>query len=192
MSSLKAVKLTLMTKKVIIGLDLSTTSSGYSILDLQGNIVEAGNIVPIKYSGHTKDKYPKSTLLKARSIADQITPLVLDAFSRYEVVQLVVEEISLHRSIVTAKALTFVHAFIFMDCIEHLDVLTMLGPGEWRGKNGINVQVKSRTKVKDHKQPIIDFINDRYGISLGYDENDTAEAIAIALAYLYIQKLLTK
>jgi hypothetical protein len=175
----------------IIGLDLSVNCSGYCIMDMQGNVIEAGNIVPGQHN-QKSFRYPYSTLIKTKSMVEQLVPILESAFQKYNIVKVIVEEISLHRSIITAKSLAFVHAFLFWELRQHLDVFMTMGPGEWRGKKGVDVYIRKLKGDKDYKQPMIDFINSRYNMSLTHDDNDIADAIGLCLAYLFINKILTK
>jgi len=182
--------------KVMIGLDLACNCSGYSILDLSGKVLEAGAFQPIKYPLYTKDKYPVSTLKKARSMADQLGEMIRDTMEKHDVQKIVVEEINPRGSIAAVKALSFVHGMLFWDFMAETKLFTMINCGQWRSKAGVGVVIRRKKgkndKTNEYKRPIVDYINNRYGSDFALDDHDIVEAIAIVLGYMFINKLLDK
>jgi hypothetical protein len=183
--------------KVWLGLDLSVNSTGLAILDSSGKILMANIITPEKYPGHSKDRYPKSTLIKARYVANEIGTIINQAFETYNVQKIVVEEInSGGGGILAAKSLSFLHGMLFWDFLDKLDYFEMIKTSVWRGRAGINVAATRRVNRKlnplGHKQPIVEYVNKIYGTDFKLEDNDMVEAIAICLAYLFINKILDK
>lgn len=185
-------------KEVIIGLDLSINSTGYAILDMNGDVVEAGIVTPEKYKGHSKDRYPKSTLKKAISVSEQLTEIIKDTQDKYKIHKIIVEEINSNSpGIATAKSLSWIHGLLFLNFLDEIEMFEMITTGVWRSKKGVGVYIKrSKTKGKhgelDHKKPIIDYINNRYGTNFQLKDNDICDSIGVALGWMFIHKIIQK
>ena len=159
---------------VLMSLDLSVNSTGYAILTNFGaTILSAGCITPETYPGWTKDRYPKSTLLKAKSVVEQLRPIIL----KYNPNYFVYEEINPGNSpsIMSTKSLSYLHCMVFLDNLTNIDKFFDIKTSQWRSAIGI----KNARKKSDgsHKQEAIDFVNARYGTDFKLEDDDICEAI---------------
>lgn len=170
---------------VIISLDLSVNCSGIAVLSTKGVLLEAAKVEPTK----NREKFPKGTVLKALSMGKQIAAIIKRVAAEHTIQRIVIEEIAVHRSIMTAKVLSFVHAFVFQEILDYLDIVEVMSAGEWRSKKGVNVYIRKKgDRTNNYKQPIIDYVNNRYGTSYTVEDNDIADAIALGTAYLIISQ----
>jgi hypothetical protein len=188
-----------MKKKVWIGLDLSINSTGYCVLDEDSNIVTAGIFVPDKYPGFSRDKYPKSTLKKAKNVASKIKIMIDNIMNDYDVQKIVVEEINPGGGgIMAVKSLSIIHGLVMYDSMENIDLFEMISSSVWRSKAGVGVVIQRRRGTKesstgfDHKKPIVDYVNRRYGTEFELTDNDICDAIGVALGWMLINGKLKK
>lgn len=186
-------------RKVWIGGDWSVNSTGMAVLDEHGHIIEGAILTPDKYPGYSTERYPKSTLKKARNVSDKIVSFIREAMKNYDVQKIIIEEINPKGgSTMAVKSLSIVHGMVMWDCLDIIHLFEMMTVGIWRSKAGVGVVVRKRKGKKgtsegnEHKQPIVDYVNNKYGTHFTLDDNDLCDAISITLAYLYINKILKK
>lgn len=138
-----------------MGIDSSTTSTGWAIIDEDG-IVAAGAIQP---KGQTIE----------RIIA--ISKELCQIYREYEPIEVHIEDLSVTRNMKTMKSLSGLLYVILCDLYKQGAVITLLKPSQWRkGK----IEGRNREQLK---QSAIQYIKKNYGL---YAEEDTAEAIIIA------------
>lgn len=138
-----------------MGIDSSTTSTGWAVIDEEG-IVASGVIKP---KGETIERII------------EISQELCKIYRQYEPVEVYIEDLSVTRNMKTLKSLSGLLYVILTSLYKQEAVITLLKPTQWRkGK------VEGRTR-EQLKQSAIQYIKDKYGL---YAEEDTAEAIIIA------------
>lgn len=178
--------------KILLALDLSVLSTGYCFMDYSGKVLETGTILPEKYKNHTKDRYPRKTIRNINSAVSQIQDLFDQYSENHEIVDVVIEEINAGKTgTKTTKILSWVQGLLLnslgFDVNYHF-----LTSSTWRSI--LNLKFRPEHKVHNKKSAkkdritfkhlAIGLVNERYQIEFGYEDNDTAEAICIGLAYL--------
>jgi Holliday junction resolvasome RuvABC endonuclease subunit len=138
-----------------MGIDSSTTSTGWAIVEEDG-IVASGVIKP---KGETIERII------------EISQELCKIYREYEPVEVYIEDLSVTRNMKTLKSLSGLLYVILTSLYKQDAVITLLKPTQWRkGK------VEGRTR-EQLKQSAIQYIKEKYGL---YAEEDTAEAIIIA------------
>lgn len=138
-----------------MGIDSSTTSTGWAVIDEEG-IVASGVIKP---KGETIERII------------EISQELCKIYRQYEPVEVYIEDLSVTRNMKTLKSLSGLLYVILTSLYKQEAVITLLKPTQWRkGK------VEGRTR-EQLKQSAIQYIKRKYGL---YAEEDTAEAIIIA------------
>lgn len=138
-----------------MGIDSSTTSTGWAIIDEEG-IVASGVIKP---KGETIERII------------EISQELCKIYRQYEPIEVHIEDLSVTRNMKTLKSLSGLLYVIITSLYKQEAVITLLKPTQWRkGK------VEGRTR-EQLKQSAIQYIKEKYGL---YAEEDTAEAIIIA------------
>lgn len=196
-----------MTSKLLLSLDLSTTCTGWALLDLETReLVSHGTIKP-KVPGGTKMQYPQKPLERIRSCVTQIKALMEDP----RIGKIVIEEINSGKNRIGQKTLDGLH-FILLDRIpaKILGKVTFHdsdGPNGWRVKLGLFLSKMDKLVNKEHRRknkkikkgspklPIITkkdlacrFVNAQYKLSLDCQkrasDGDIADAIGLGFAWL--------
>lgn len=155
--------------RVIIGLDISTVATGYSVVT-DGNIVDSGVI-----------KVSKSLDLESRLalILPQILAVIDDVVDSYTYNNLlvVIEDSWCGRNVKTMKDLTtligMVQGYLV---VNHIDYKTVK-PSQWRAKLGLNRKGAKRVELK---QLTYDYVTKKGN---KVESEDEADACAIALAF---------
>lgn len=115
----------------LLALDLSTSSTGWALFDLQTKkLLEFGIFEPQMQKGFTKLHYPLAPLLKMQNLASQIKAFM---DSQPDIDQIVIEEINRGISRMGQKVLDGFH-FILMDRIQ--DYLPKIRFRDSDGKTG--------------------------------------------------------
>jgi hypothetical protein len=193
-----------MTNKVLLSLDLSTTKTGWSKIDLNSRaLADYGDIVP-RVKNPTKNKiprygYPIIQLIKILDICDQILELITP-----EVEIIIIEEVCKHRARLTGKVLDGLH-FILLDkmSLESIKKVKFIDVSDWRQKLGlrlseedkkINKDIRkfNKTASKKEQKKVINwktlscrYVNARYGLNLEEKkDSDKADSICIGTAYI--------
>ena len=178
--------------QIILALDLSVQSTGYCFMDLTGQVLETGTILPAKYKNHTKDKYPKKTIINIQSAVSQISELVSQYSQDYELSDIVIEEINPgKKGTVTTKILSWVQGLLLAELGFDYNY-HFITSSQWRSALKLKFSAEDKTfnriaAKKDRitfKHLAISFVNSRYKVDFKFEDNDTAEAICIGLAYL--------
>lgn len=180
-------------KKIILALDLSTKSTGYSVLDLDSNIIESGVITPEKYKNYTKDRYPKSTVKNCKSVSNQVLEVYNELLENYDITNVVIEEINPGKgSIIASKTLSIVQGFIIDGMIEEADKIKFIKSSVWRSKLKMTLSYEQKQFNKTAKKAdkftfkhvSVDYVNKHYEYVLDYEDHDIADAICIGLGFL--------
>lgn len=196
-------------KKVILSLDLSTTCTGWAVLDEDRKLIAYGILKP-KVKGVAKLKYPRQQLEKMKSLAQQVLELIWN----YLPEKIVIEEITGSKSRMTQKTLDGYHYILlahieqFLDIIHYQDVSGSRG---WRtglrlrlsdADKEFNREAKKLNKSmgKGHKKInkigpkhlAARYVNAKFNMNLDVDNktSDADIADAIAMGYFFVRNMI--
>lgn len=142
----------------VLGLDTSTTSTGYAVLD-NDKLISYGTI-----------KTPKKADLIDKII--YIEEHIKQIIKAKKIEFIVIEDLAMTRSAVTTKALSGLLYDLLVEFRKREILVVTARPSEWRKVCGI--KGKKRDELK---QNAIKFVKQRYKIDVNDDE---ADAIGIA------------
>lgn len=138
----------------ILGLDTSTSSTGYAVID-NGKLICYGSIKPPK---------KLNTIEKIIYIEKEIKEII----SKKKVEYIVIEQLAVMRSANTTRVLAGLLYHLIIEFTKK-DILTILvRPSEWRSHCGI--KGKGREELK---QNAINYIKSKYKIDVNDDEADS-------------------
>lgn len=129
---------------VVLSLDLSTTSTGWSLFSFETKqLLCFGHIKP-KVKGVSKLFYPRKQLEVCRDVAKQILTLVNDfEIERgMKITHIVIEEINKHKNRMSGKTLDILHGFVWEYLEPFLHLVTYMdsdGASGWRSSRGLNL-----------------------------------------------------
>lgn len=135
---------------ILLSLDLSTTSTGYSVFDLskkslKQSLVKYGALKP-NVKGLTKLTYPMGALKKCQNLSEQLKELILELKPD----KIVIEEINAGKNRLGQKVLDGLH-FILLDRIEpQIPIIQFMdsdGSGGWRSKACLNLTMTKNDKT---------------------------------------------
>ena len=142
-----------------MGIDSSTSCTGWAILDTENNKVIA--------SGYIKPASKLNTIQKIIYITNELKTI----FREYEPEYINIEEVVVIRNAQTQRMLTALLYYIVIEFTKENVIIKTVRPTEWRkGK----IKGKGRTELKAN---CIKYVKDKYKIAATEDE---ADAIAIA------------
>lgn len=200
---------------VVLALDMSTTSTGWSLFNLETKqLMEYGFIKP-KVKGVTKLFYPKKQLEICKNIALQIRELINELYARgLYPKHIVIEEINKHKNRLSGKTLDSLHAFVWeaLDTNDELGRVLYVdsdGAAGWRSAKGLNLIMSEADKLHNReakklnkkmqkgtkKIPIINkkhlacrFVNKYYGTNFDVDEVKTDADVcdSIGLGHFFL------
>lgn len=142
----------------ILGLDTSTASTGYAVLD-DGKLICYGVIKP-----------PKNYDLLDKII--YIEQEIKEILKKKEIEFIVIEELAVMRSANTVRALVGLLYHLLVEFQKKELLVVKCRPSEWRKQ--CNIKGKKREELK---QSAIDYVKQKYKIDVNDDE---ADAICIA------------
>lgn len=193
----------------VLGLDLSTTSTGFALLDIDTkSLLKYGFILP-KVKGISKLKYPRAALARIIDLSQKISDLVKE----YNPDKLVIEEVNRGIQRISQKSLDALHFFVlhYIDqhsphLIDQLFYYDSDGRVGWRkhlalvlteedkAHNAHIKTFKSSRKVGKKKSKItkkhlaMRYVQSVYNLSLDIEEKveheDINDAIAMTTSYL--------
>lgn len=193
--------------KYVLGLDLSTTCTGWALFDYQTKKpLEYGRIKPSS-AGTKLLTYPRKQLHTMRILAVEISQLISDLDRKYPNLKLIViEEINRGTNRLGQKTLDGFH-FILLDRIGHfierVEYKDSDGRTGWRTDLGLrlseedkllNKRNKSINKkaARGHKVPVTTkkhlacrFVNKMFNTAFDVDKNDTDSDVVDAIAMTY-------
>lgn len=161
---------------ITLSLDLSMSSSGYSIFE-DDRIIGFGLIKPERYPGDCKDRYPKRSIKNISSVSEQILGLIIN--TNPDVI--VIEEInsSGRKNIIGGKGLSGLHYMLCyqMLCYDEtlIDKIKYITSSQWRSLLGIK-------KTGDWKQSAVNYVNSKLSTSFTRDDNDITDSICCFFA----------
>lgn len=198
-------------KKILLTLDLSTTSTGYAVFeyDSSGFELKKHGVVKPKVPGIHKMQYPEAAYHRILDVSNQVKDLVAE----HDPNVLVVEEINRGINRIGQKSLDALHFFVLdrlllinQDWLKKVKYVDSNGTKGWRGKLGLklsdedkaqNKEIRNYNKRKSTKlkKAVIDwkvlaqrYVNEKFGTTFDVVANsedaDICDAIAIGCAHL--------
>lgn len=161
----------------IMGLDLSTSSTGYSVFDKSG-LVAYGKIKP------PQDKNWRERI--------EIQALALgDIMRKYHPIRAYIEDVPLKPGAATIMKLGAMQGMILALCSQYNCKPTFLLPSDWRGELGLYDGTRQGLQRDVLKQKAVQTVNDEFGIGLKWvspksklNDDDIAEGILIAYSQI--------
>lgn len=160
---------------VVVGLDLSTTSTGFSVYQ-DGELINHG-----RFRSDKKNAFDR---------IDEIYHMVGDLFKAYDIDVVFVEDVPLSSAMNKriCELLLLLQGTIYSHCINNDCAFYQMEPSEWRRLAGVKPE-KPRREFQ--KKAAIELVNELHGLNLSwiddkYDkttgDSDEAEGILIGLA----------
>ncbi len=203
--------------KYLIALDLSTTSTGWSVFNQETKELVDYGTISVKQKGLNKLNYPKRQLKVCQDISEQIMYLINSYSTIFQsnLTGIVIEEINLHRNRLAGKTLDALHAILWTYLESYLDKVTYIdsdGDSGWRSKKGLNLilseadknhnaeakKINKTAKRGTKKIPIITkkhlacrFVNKTYNKNFDVDarEFDADICDSIGLGHVFLSRL---
>ena len=151
--------------KILIALDESTVSTGYSVFKDE-KLIDYGAIT----------QKSKNVLERISNMVQEIEVLV----QKYKPDNLVAENIQITLSAPTAKSLMGLQLLIELLAFKKEIPCTLYRTAHWRKVLGLSNSPKIKREEK--KKEAIKYVEDRYGIKI--DKDDVSDAIAIGTAFI--------
>ena len=160
---------------VVVGLDLSTTSTGFSVYQ-DGELINHG-----RFRSDKKNAFDR---------IDEIYHMVGDLFKAYDIDVVFVEDVPLSTAMNKriCELLLLLQRTIYSHCINNDCAFYQMEPSEWRRLAGVKPE-KPRREFQ--KKAAIELVNELHGLNFSwiddkYDkttgDSDEAEGILIGLA----------
>ena len=160
---------------VVVGLDLSTTSTGFSVYR-DGELINHG-----RFRSDKKNAFDR---------IDEIYHMVGDLFKAYDIDVVFVEDVPLSSAMNKriCELLLLLQGTIYSHCINNDCAFYQMEPSEWRRLAGVKPE-KPRREFQ--KKAAIELVNELHGLNFSwiddkYDkttgDSDEAEGILIGLA----------
>lgn len=160
---------------VVVGLDLSTTSTGFSVYQ-DGELINHG-----RFRSDKKNAFDR---------IDEIYHMVGDLFKAYDIDVVFVEDVPLSSAMNKriCELLLLLQGTIYSYCINNDCAFYQMEPSEWRRLAGVKPE-KPRREFQ--KKAAIELVNELHGLNFSwiddkYDkttgDSDEAEGILIGLA----------
>lgn len=165
-------------KEIILGLDCSTTSTGWSIFDNKG--LAAYGVIK-----------PDGEDWRERLIAQ--APQLKEIIEKYKPTKIIMEDVPLN-SKGGLKILVVLGAVqgLVLGIASSLHIpIKFVTPNEWRSKVGLFSGHREETKREEMKRKSIEFVNQEFGLNLKwisksskYNEDDISDSILIAYSQI--------
>lgn len=166
---------------MILGLDMATKKTGYCIMSKDEKIKTYGLIRTT--SENTKDRI-KEVYFEIKSLVH-----------KYNITHIVLEDVPVnnHNNIKVGKDLSILQGVVLSVCFDMGIDFSLYNPSAWRTIIGTYNGTREGMKRDFQKRKAVEIVNSIYGLDFVYNETETktkstdddkAEAILIALAYL--------
>ncbi len=166
---------------MILGLDMSTKKTGFGLLNSDGDLVTYGLI--------------RTTENDIRRRMEEIYNGIEDIIVSNDVQIIVIEDVPVntHSNIKTGKDLAVLQGVILGLCFKHGLPFHFYNPSAWRSIIGTYNGTREGMKREYQKQKAVEEVNLLYDLDFIYNatetktrltDDDKAEAILIALAYI--------
>lgn len=166
---------------MILGLDMATKKTGFCLMNNDGEI---------KYYG----------ILRTSSVEtkDRMAEIYVDVKNIIEqnnIEHVIFEDVPVnnHNNLKTGKDLSVLQGVILGLCFDKGIKYTIYNPSAWRSIVGTYDGTREGMKRNNQKRKAVEIVNELFGLDFVYNETETksrftdddkAEAILIALAYL--------
>lgn len=191
--------------RTLLSLDLSTTCTGWSVLDVdQNKLISYGTLKP-STKGLSKMVYPRQQLTKMIDLSFQIKTLIANMKPTF----IVIEEIAGSKQRLGQKVLDGLHWIVLVHNQEIIDILSyydVTGVDGWRTHLGLRLTEADKANNKEAKKinkdlakesqlPIYDakdlacrYVNTNYGLTLDPQKNqydaDIGDSVAMGAAWI--------
>lgn len=166
---------------MILGLDMATKKTGYSLLDEEANLYDYGVI-------RTINSEPRDRI---KEIYDAIEEII----NNNNITHIVLEDVPVtsHNNLKTGKDLCILQGTILALCFKYNIQYSFYAPSSWRSIIGTYDGTRQGMKRDVQKQKAVDKINELYDLDFVYNatetktrhtDDDKAEAICLGLAYI--------
>ena len=166
---------------MVLGLDMATKKTGFCLMNNDRTIERFGLIRT--ESSETKDRM-KEIYQNIKSIIEQnnVTHVVLEDVP-----------VNNHNNLKTGKDLCILQGAILSLCFKHNIPYKFYAPSSWRSIIGTYDGTRQGMKREVQKQKAVDKVNEIYNLNFIYNKTETktkhtdddkAEAICLALAYI--------
>lgn len=166
---------------MILGLDMATKKTGYSLLNYDGSLCDYGLIRT------TND----DVRIRIKEIYNNIENII----KGNNIDHIVFEDVPVtnHNNLKTGKDLCILQGSILSLCFKYNIDFSFYAPSSWRSIVGTYDGTRQGMKRDIQKQKAVEKVNDIYNLNFVYNatetktrftDDDKAEAICIALAYI--------
>lgn len=166
---------------MILGLDMATKKTGYSLLDTEKNLYDYGVIRTVNID-------PRDRI---REIYDAIEKIIINN----DITHIVLEDVPVtnHNNLKTGKDLCILQGSILALCFKYNIDYSFYAPSSWRSIIGTYDGTRQGMKRDIQKQRAVDKVNELYNLDFIYNaietkkrhtDDDKAEAICLGLAYI--------
>lgn len=166
---------------MILGLDMATKKTGYSLLDFSGNLYDCGVI--------------RTTQEDTRGRIHEIYDFIENIICSNNIKHIVYEDVPVtsHNNLKTGKDLCILQGAILSLCFKYKIDYSFYAPSSWRSLIGTYDGTRQGMKRDIQKQRAVDKVNEIYNLDFIYNatetktrhtDDDKAEAICLALAYI--------
>lgn len=160
---------------------MATKKTGYSLLDADGNLYDYGVI--------------RTNSDTTRERIKEIYGAVENILVNHKINHIVFEDVPVtsHNNLKTGKDLCILQGSILALCFKYNIEYSLYAPSAWRSIVGTYDGTREGMKRDVQKQKAVDRVNELYGLDLIYNSSETktrhtdddkAEAICLALAYI--------
>lgn len=156
---------------MILGIDASTTCSGISVFDNDGNLIKYGIIKPEKSEDWRE---------RIRIIGFKIS----DIIEHYDITNIIMENVPKEqKNIATMQKLSVLQGYINCVADQHQCAMTFYDPSQWRSKLKMFDGTRQGTKRKEMKAKAVNMANELFNLDLKASQDDIAEAVLIGHSY---------
>ena len=168
---------------MILGLDMSTKKTGFSILDMNRNLIEYGLI-------RTETDNSKSRI---EELYWNIEKVIIRYIDNIDTIVFEDVPVSSHNNLKTGKDLCILQGVILSLCFKYNIKFCFYNPSAWRSIIGLYDGTREGMKRDAQKQKAVNMVNQLYDLNFVYNatetktrrtDDDIAEAICIALSYI--------
>lgn len=164
-------------KEIILGLDCSTTSTGWSIFDFKG--LAAYGLIK-----------PEGNDWRERLVHQ--APNLKDIIEKYHPTKIIMEDVPLNNKggLKILVVLGAVQGLVLGIASSYGVPIKLVTPNEWRSKVGLFDGDRNGTKREEMKQKSIELVNSEFGLDLKwfsksskFNQDDISDSILIAYSY---------
>jgi len=166
---------------MILGLDMATKKTGFSMVGYDGTLNDFGII--------------RTASTDIRGRIKEIYNAIDGIIENFDIDHIVFEDVPVtnHNNLKTGKDLCILQGVVLSLCFKYGINYTFYAPSAWRSIVGTYDGTREGMKREVQKQRAVDYVNKIYNLDLVYNatetktrltDDDKAEAICLALAYI--------